>query len=289
MKHVAILGMGLMGGSLGLALRRRAGEFRVCAWARRGEIRREALRMGAADTAAATPEEAATDADIAVLCAPVAAIPSLAAVLRPVLRPGMCITDVGSTKVWIERECRRQLEGSGAHFIGSHPMAGSEQSGLDAARGDLFERATVVVTGNGPAEAVRMVEEMWKAAGARVIRMNADEHDETVARVSHLPHLAAALVALAAGRDSAGTSQLAAVAGPGYRDTTRVACGSPEIWKDIVGTNDRAVLAALDAMGAELSRLRAAVAMKKWDDIQAMLERARAARLAVWPAERRRE
>jgi prephenate dehydrogenase len=284
---VSIQGLGLMGGSLGMALRARGGAVRVRAWARRAETRARALECGAADEVFLSPAESASGADIVVLCGPVMNIPEMAEACRPGLAPGAVVTDVGSTKQWIESECRRVLEGSGAGFVGSHPMTGSERTGLESARADLFQGAVTVVTGAG--EEAERVAELWRMAGSQVARIGAGEHDALVARISHLPHLAAALVARTAARPGLDSDRLRRVAGPGFRDTTRVAAGSPGIWTDIARTNREALLGELDALGRELAVLRAAVTAGDWNAVNDFLNAARAARGTLWPATRGRE
>ncbi len=276
---VSILGLGLMGGSLGLALRRHAPRTRVVGWARRPETRAEALRSGAIHEAADEPAAAVRGAGIVVLCGPVRALPELAAACAPGLAPHAVVTDVGSTKAWVESACAAALRGSPGAFVGSHPMAGSERTGLAAARAELYEGARVIVTGGG--EPADRVEALWRSVGARVIRMSATAHDALVARVSHGPHLAAALAALAALRPGDGPAALREVAGPGYRDTTRVADGSPDIWTDVVSTNAGPVLEWLEACAGAMDELRSAVKAGRWDDVHAWLERAREARRSV--------
>ena len=276
---VSILGLGLMGGSLGLALRRRAPGIRVVGWGRRAETRQQALALGAVTEIAETPADAVRAAGIVVLCSPVRSIPELAASCAPGLRPGSVVTDVGSTKSWVVSACAAALAGSPSVFVGSHPMAGSERAGLSAARADLYENARVIVTGAG--EPADRVEALWTAAGARVVRMTAGAHDALAARVSHGPHLAAALAAAAAAREGADAGALGEIAGAGFRDTTRVADGSPDLWTDIVSTNAGPVLEWMEAAAAGLGELRAAVRAERWEEVRDWLSRARMARRRV--------
>lgn len=284
---VSILGLGLMGGSLGLALHRHAPHTRVIGWARRPETRAEALRIGAITEAADDPASAVRSAGIVVLCGPVRALPELARACASALPPQSVVTDVGSTKAWVESSCAAALKGSPATFIGSHPMAGSERTGLAAARADLYDGARVIVTGGG--EPAERVEALWRSVGARVIRMSAAAHDALAARVSHGPHLAAALAALSAVRPGADYSDLRDVAGPGFRDTTRVADGSADIWTDVVSTNAGPVLEWLDACAGAMDELRQAVKSERWEDVRAWLQRARDARRSIVVAEKKPE
>lgn len=279
-KTVAILGVGLMGGSLGLALKAKGWGGRVTAYARRPETRALALKMGAADEVFDTPEAAVRGASVVVVCAPVLTIPDLVARCRRDLAPGCVVTDVGSTKAWIVAECARALADSTACFVGSHPVAGSERSGLEAARADLYEGAMTVVTRDGAGDApAAAVAALWMAAGSETVFLDAAEHDALLARTSHLPHLAAALVALSAGRGGADlTEALRRLVGPGFRDTTRVAGGSPDIWHDIVLTNREPILAELEALGVALESLKSAVSASDFSRVRGMLSAAVSAR-----------
>ena len=266
-----------MGGSLGLALKARGG-LRVAACARRAETLRRALERGVADETFDQPAAAADGASVVVVCAPVLAIPDLVRQCREGLRPGGVVTDVGSTKAWVQREAAAAVEGTGALFVGSHPMAGSEKTGLESASAGLYAGALTVVTpGDAPAAAVRAVRGLWEAAGCRVLEMDAGEHDLCVARTSHMPHVTAALVVLAA---AAGTPpewrpRLGALAGPGFRDTTRVAAGSPAMWRDILCTNGGAILSALADLGRGIEALAEAVRTERFDEVYRMLDDAR--------------
>jgi prephenate dehydrogenase len=277
MRQVAIIGLGLMGGSLGLALRQRKAA-RVVGYARRAETRREALRLGAADAVAESVAAAVRDAELAVFCTPVLTIPALLRESLPAVRKGCVITDVGSTKAELAAELEPACRAAGAAFVGSHPMAGSEQTGLNAARPDLYDGAVVAVTpGADPArEAVAAVIDVWTRVGARVIAIDPQEHDRLVARTSHLPHLIAALLVAAAARD--GHPNLREFCGPGFRDTTRVAGGSPEMWHDIVKSNLAAVLAELRGYDARLQELVRLLERGDFDAVQRLLETSRAAR-----------
>ncbi len=265
-----------MGGSLGLALRAH-GTARVTGYARRPETRRLALDGGCVDGCADSPANAVRDADIAVFCTPVLTIPGLVRECREAFRPGCVVTDVGSTKAQLEHEVGGVLAGSQTAFVGSHPMAGSEKTGIEAARADLYQGAVVAVTSSGSeTPAVDSVCRMWGEVGGRVVKISAAEHDAIVARTSHLPHLLAALLVTVAGRtqpESAGT-----FCGPGFRDTTRIAAGSPEMWHDIVKTNRDALIAEILALGDELDRLKAMLDRGDYEAVKDLLERARVMR-----------
>lgn len=279
---VAILGLGLMGGSLGLALRARGFHGRIAGYARRAEVRAEALRRGAADEMFDRPEAAVRGAGVVVVCVPVLEIPALAATAAPALSPEAAMTDVGSTKVWVADRVRAALGAAAGRFVGSHPIAGSEKQGLDGAVPDLYDRATVVMTprADGSPEAIERVASLWRLVGARVIRLTPEEHDLRLARTSHLPHLTAAVLAAVAGR-GARVEGLGAFCGTGFRDTTRVADGSPEVWHDIVRTNRDAILVEMDAFGERWREAAEALRREDYATLRRVFEEGRSARRAL--------
>ena len=273
---ISILGLGLMGASLAMALRKRGYAGRLVAYARKEETRTEALSRGIVDEAFDDPDAAVKSASLIVLCAPIRACADLAADIAPLLQPGTVVTDVGSTKGWMCRQMAGILP-SGV-FVGSHPIAGSEKQGLQAASADLYEKALTVVTSHldVPEEAAERVVELWKSAGARVCRMEPEDHDRLLARTSHLPHVAAAALAKAIGRDSA--EKVGTFCGTGFYDSTRVASGSIEMWHDILMTNAPAVAEELRAFKAEVERVYDDLQAGRLDDVARFLERAREAR-----------
>ena len=254
-----------MGSSLGLALKNRRIPVEVRAYARRQETREEAVRLGVADDVLADPVDAVRGVDLVVLCVPVQTIPALASACRDGLKAGAVITDVGSTKACLNVEMAEALAGSDAVFVGSHPICGSEQQGIESGSPDLYDGAVTVVTpqdGTSP-ELVAMVSNLWTSVGSVVRIMNADAHDAALAMTSHLPHVIAAALVLSAGEDGS-------LSGTGFRDTTRIADGSPDVWSDVVCTNRAALLDALDGFQNHLNELRTLVAngddaaLRKW-------------------------
>ena len=190
------------------------------------------------------PSEAVREADVVVLCVPIEAMPGLVQEFRDALKPTALVTDVGSVKESVDRELAPLLEGR-ALWIGSHPMAGSEQAGFAAARADLFDGAMVILTPTKetPREAQRRAEQFWAALGANLTILTPEKHDQAVAAVSHIPHLLA--VALVNHAVQHGNLDLAA---GGFRDTTRIASGSPELWAEILMAN-------ADAVGQQIEHL----------------------------------
>ncbi len=273
---ISILGLGLMGASLAMALRKRGYAGRLVAYARKEETRTEALSRSIVDEAFDDPDAAVKAATLVVLCAPIRACAALAADIAPLLQPGALVTDVGSTKGWICRQMAGILPPG--VFVGSHPIAGSEKQGLQAASADLYEKALTVVASHLDVseDAAERVSELWKSAGARVCRMEPDDHDRLLARTSHLPHVAAAALAKAIGRDSA--EKVGTFCGTGFYDSTRVASGSTEMWHDILMTNAPAVAEELRAFKAEVERVYDDLQAGRLDDVARFLERAREAR-----------
>lgn len=271
-----------MGGSLGLALRtRRSADFDVVGWARRAEVRDRALRIGCVREAFDDPAAAATGADMVVLCVPILAMADVLKACARALSPRCVVTDVGSTKAELLRLLPPVMEGHGLGYCGSHPIAGSEKQGIEAARADLYEDAIVVVTPPpNRGDLAKPVARMWEVVGSRVWEMDAETHDRIMARTSHLPHLAAAALSATVGRDEE-SEDVSLCCGPGFRDATRIADGAPEIWKDIVQTNRSHIAAELEVLQRALERLRKAVAEGNMDEVLKFLADARQRRRRI--------
>jgi prephenate dehydrogenase len=282
MKRLAIVGLGLMGGSLGLAARRRGVAESVWGYSRRASSREGALRIGAVDRAFETPEEAVAGADVAVFCVPILAIPAL---VRRCLAafPARCVvTDVGSTKAGLAAEMGPLFARGRPAFVGSHPIAGSEAVGIEAAREDLYDGAVVAVTPKrgktrgAERRAVRIVRALWEGVGGRVLLLGPGEHDRIVARTSHLPHLVASMLVATVGRG--GWTRAAPLCGPGFRDSTRIAAGSEDMWRDIVESNRQALEVELAAFGQSLDRVRRMLAASDFAAMRRFLARSGRAR-----------
>lgn len=256
-RKAAILGVGLLGGSLGMALRRRGLAGEVYGLVRREVTAKEAVEVGAVDAAGGSLKEAISGADLVVLCTPVAQMAGLVHEIGPWLEGGACVTDVGSVKGAVVAAAEGPIGSAGGRFVGSHPMAGSERTGVTAAREDLFCRAVTVVTPTAATDgdALARVKALWEGVGARVLTMTPAHHDVLVSRSSHLPHLVAATLARYVLAPEHPAEQ-ACLCATGFRDTTRVASGSPEMWRDIALGNRSAILAALDDMQGALAEFR---------------------------------
>ena len=276
-QSVAILGLGLMGASLGLALRGKG--VRVVGYNHSPANARTALERGAVDAVAATPAEAVAGASMVVLAAPVLANIAFADAIAGALAEGAIVTDMGSTK---GEFCRRVAAAHpGMCLMGSHPVAGSEKQGAGAARAGLFEGRRCVVTPlpGTPEAAIRRVEALWHAVGAYTIRMSPEEHDRLLARTSHLPHLVSAALAETIGRDRA--EEVGTFCGPGFCDTTRLAAGSIPMWRDILETNRAAIESELQAFKDALDALYRDIQSGDSVSWTRFLDRARAARAAL--------
>jgi prephenate dehydrogenase len=251
--RLAILGPGLLGGSLAGAARRcrLAGEIRV--WARRRAAAEAVVARGWADVASDEVAEAVEGADLIVLATPVGVMPDLArriVAVRDRLAEGVLITDVGSVKGYVAAQVAPIFEAAGLTFIGSHPMAGAETAGFEAAREDLFHGAACILTPH--AASLPRLRAVWDRLGCRLFTMTPEAHDAAVARVSHLPHVAASAVTLAALAADPGD---AAVAGRGFRDTTRIASGDAGLWAEILLENRAALEAPLADLIARLGEV----------------------------------
>lgn len=267
---VAIIGVGLLGGSLGLDLRARGLARRVVGVTRREETARAILEHGAADEAL-TDIAAIRDADLVVLAAPVRAIITGLPEIAHHARPNAVVTDLGSTKTEIVRAGEAAL---GPRFVGSHPMAGSHTSGVSAARENLFRGATWVVTPTDTTdhEAVARITALAEALDARPVRLDVETHDRIAAAVSHMPHVVACAVTLAVGNLAAGDPCFGDLAAGGLRDMTRLAASPPAVWTDILATNREKTKAALTAFRAALDN--AIAAMDSDDAIHALFDTA---------------
>jgi len=256
-KRIALVGVGLLGGSLGMALRKRRLADSVIGFVRRAASVAECRKLGAVDLATRDLRQAVAGAELIVLCTPIAQMLPLANEMLPALEPGAIVTDVGSVKCRVVCDLEELIGQAGGHFVGSHPMAGSEKNGVAAARADLFDDAVCVVTPTPGTDkaAVRQVEQLWKLAGARLLRLTPEAHDILVSRSSHLPHVVAAELANFVLSPEHPKAQ-ALLCANGFRDTTRIASGSPEMWRDIAVANRENLASALGTLVQDLQAFR---------------------------------
>jgi prephenate dehydrogenase len=243
-----------------MAIKRRKVATRVHAFVRKASSIEKCQSAGAADFATLDMEKAVQDADLVVLCTPLSQMVELAARMRGHLKAGALVTDVGSVKGSVVQELEPLIRRSRATFIGSHPMAGSEKTGLEFAQADLFDNAVCVITPSPqtPAEAVCAVQDFWKSVGCRPIKMSPEAHDDLVSRSSHLPHVVAAELANYV-LSPAHPKEQALVCANGFRDTTRIASGSPEMWRDIALANRKNLSRVLGVFIEDLQEFQLAL------------------------------
>jgi prephenate dehydrogenase len=268
-RRLSILGVGLLGGSIGLAVRQRLKNCHVIGYGHRSATLDAALEMGALDEAFDEPASAVRDADMVILCTPVSLLSPLLAQIAGALAPGTIVTDVGSTKRSVV-ETADKLLNPDAHFVGSHPMAGSEKRGVQFARPDLFERAVCITTPTHRTNqaALAKVENFWQLLGMRTTRLDPTEHDRLLADVSHLPHLlAAALVSM---QDDAAFN----LCGKGFLDVTRIAGGDAGLWRDILLDNRDNVRQSIKRLTEQLRELEVVLDANQSDALEAWLKAA---------------
>jgi prephenate dehydrogenase len=279
-ERVAILGTGLIGGSIGLGLKAADPSLEIVGYDLDPGVAAAAAELGAADRAAADPGEAVEAAGTVVLAGPVDALEELAGVISSRVRPGAVVTDVGSSKAAAVAAGERAF---GSRFVGGHPMAGSERHGVDAATPDLFRDAWWILTptrSTAPGAYAR-VAELVGVLGAKPVAISPAKHDSLVARLSHVPQLtASALVDLAAGAGD--REALLGLAAGGFRDVTRIAASNPDLWVTILRSNKRSILEALETLTGKLSGVAAAIEADEWDEVRDWLAGARDSRLELF-------
>jgi prephenate dehydrogenase len=279
---LVVIGVGLIGGSFALALKKARAVKHVVGVGRTRSNLATALKLGIIDEIAMDAGKAVRDADFVLLGMPVGQMPEVMARIAPHLARHAIVSDAGSTKQDVIAAARRFLADHLDRFVPAHPIAGTEKSGADAAFATLYCDRNVILTPQKETarSAVITVRRAWEACGAHVLTLRAQEHDAIFAAVSHLPHVVAfALVSALAQRPAA--RKLFGFSAGGLRDTVRIAGSSPEMWRDICISNREALLEVLDAYMVELERARSAIAAADADTLGAMFEGARAAR-ARW-------
>jgi prephenate dehydrogenase len=281
--HVTIVGVGLVGGSVALAARA-AGVDRVTVYDADADVRARLTALGIGTEVAATLAEAVRGADLVVIATPAPTVPAVVEAVAQEAEPHAFLTDAASLKYDLTVDVESRLRAIGVdpgRFVGGHPMAGSERSGPDAADASLFQGATWVLTPSDATgdEALHGVSAFLQHLGARVLVLPADRHDELVALVSHLPQVVASTLADVAGTAVETTGEaVLALAGGGFRDTTRIAASDPGLWLGILRGNRAAVLEALDRFRDRLEEVRAALASEDWDSLEEVLAAGSAAR-----------
>ena len=265
---ITIFSPGLIGGSVALAATQAFPKTKISICTRRPESV-PAIRTILPQAEIGTSPSLASHADLVILASPPSALPELVRAILPFLSPTTLVTDVSSFKESVEKTIAPLLFGH-ARWIGSHPMAGSEHSGISAARADLFHQAPVILTptSSTATDTLQQATSFWQALGARVLSMTPQLHDAQIARISHLPHLIATTLVLTAGSDSL------PLAGSGYRDTTRIASGPAPLWTEILIGNQPELLASLKTFRTTLDRVTSALENKDASTLSKLLDQA---------------
>ena len=273
---LTIVGVGLIGGSIGLAAKRRGLAQRVLGVGRNQDSLERAKSLGALDAWFLDLSPAMREAEVVVFCTPVDQIANQVLAAAPVCAGGALLTDAGSTKGQIIKAIEGRLP-AGVVFVGSHPLAGSEKRGPEHADADLFEDRLTVITATARTDpaAVERTKKFWQALGSRVRLMSPEDHDRALALTSHLPHLLACALA------GILPPALAELTAGGFRDSTRIAAGDPELWKAIFEHNRDAILVALDSLTNRLDEYRQALENADWSQLDSFLTQAKKVRDAL--------
>jgi len=281
-RQLGLIGCGLMGGSFALALKKAGLVDRVVGFSASAATRERALAMGVIDTGAASAAEAASGSDLVLLALPVAAIEATLREIQPRMHPGMLVMDVGSTKRDVVAASDSALGEQQGCFVPAHPMAGREVSGVAHADATLYQDRLVILTPtrHTQPEPLARAADVWRAIGCRVVQMSPAQHDAALAAVSHLPHLLAfAFMNMVTAQSQA--ADFLAVAGPGFRDFTRIAASEPRMWHDILLANRDEVLSQSRLLRTSLDKLEQALIHGDSAALQGLIEQASLAR-AAW-------
>lgn len=273
--NVLIAGLGLLGGSIGLALKDHP-DYTVWALGRNTERLNKALEAGIVSRIATEPEALVPEADIIVLCTPVGTIPRMAESLVHLLKPDACVTDIGSTKGWICQNMVRILGDNKGAFLGAHPMAGSEKTGFEHAKPDLFAGHPIVLTKTGfeTDHTLTTIEQFWSTLSTNIYWMDPDSHDTTVAITSHLPHAAAFTMAYYLSSREEARDNFFGIYGKGLLDTLRIAASDAVMWEDIMKTNRVNIADALEEYKDLIGVLENWIRTGKHHEIAALIQKA---------------
>lgn len=276
LRRISVIGLGLLGGSISSAVCHRLPSVSVVGYSHRAATRRKARALAIATEIVDDFSEAVCDADLVILATPIFTFERYFAELDGLLRADCIVTDVGSTKMLPHRWAERRLS-NGATYVGSHPIAGSEQRGVEFARDDLFVDARCILTTTPTIKrsAVRLLKDFWTGLGCFVETMSPVEHDRVLANVSHLPHV------IATGLVNASDPQEMKSAGKGFLDSTRIASGPANVWTDVLLANTDNLVDGIDRVIAELVDVKRALKTEDREAIEAMLEGARRKRAAL--------
>jgi cyclohexadieny/prephenate dehydrogenase len=282
-KHVALIGLGLIGSSLSHAIRRAKIADHISGYAQSQATRDAALELKLVDSIHATPEAAVANADLVILCSPVGTYGALAASMSGHLKVDATVTDVGSVKGAVVRDVNIHMPAH-VHFIPGHPIAGTEQSGPRSGFAELFDERWCILTPLPEADeaAVTRLEQFWQACGSKTERMTPEHHDLVLAITSHLPHLIAYnTVATAADLEDVTNSEVIKYSAGGFRDFTRIAASDPTMWRDVFLNNREAVLEMLGRFSEDLSLLQRAIRWGDGETLFNLFSRARDVRRSI--------
>ncbi|MFW6024121.1 MAG: prephenate/arogenate dehydrogenase family protein [Dichotomicrobium sp.] len=281
--HVALIGLGLIGSSIGHAVKRHGLARRVSGTARSAKTRNAALRIGFVDEVHEDPADSVRGADLVILCTPVGTFGALAERIGPALEPGAILTDAGSVKCSVIEAVKPHLP-DGVHFIPGHPIAGTEYSGPESGFAELFEGRWCILTplSGTDDEALARLKALWEACGSEVEIMTPEHHDLVLAITSHLPHLIAYnIVGTASDLETVTEKEVIKFSASGFRDFTRIAASDPVMWRDVFLNNRDAVLEMLGRFTEDLASLQRAI---RWGDgaaLEALFTRTRAVRRGI--------
>ncbi len=276
LKQTTVIGLGLLGASISLAVLRSFAGMKVVGYTHRSSTRTKARQLAVATEVVDEMSRSVADASLVILATPICTFESIFGEIADALPRDCIVTDVGSTKVLPHRWAAKKLPRT-VHYVGSHPIVGSEQRGVEFARDDLFDQAVCILTTtrNTNRQAVQTLESFWSKLGCSVKSMTPREHDRVFANVSHLPHITAAALM------NANRKADLQFAGKGFMDTSRIASGPANIWADVLLTNASNTIRGIDQVIAQLTRLKRAIENRDEKEIEKLLEKARAKRAAL--------
>ncbi|MGC6535510.1 MAG: prephenate/arogenate dehydrogenase family protein [Parvibaculales bacterium] len=281
--NIALIGMGLIGSSLGHALKKHGLAAHISGYARSAETRAKALQIGFVDSVHETAADACIDADVVFFNTPLSVMKQLAADIIPGLKDNAILTDVGSVKGGVLSDISPLLEGR-VHFVPGHPIAGTEQSGPEAGFADLFDKRWCILTPDDTTSliAVEQIAKLWRGMGSEVAFMDAAHHDLVLAITSHLPHLIAFnIVGTAAQLENDTRSEVIKFSASGFRDFTRIAASDPVMWRDIFLDNKEAVLEMLGRFSEDLTALQRAIRHGDGPYLEKVFSRTRSIRQSI--------
>jgi prephenate dehydrogenase len=276
LKQITVIGMGLLGGSITSTILRTFSGVKTVGYTHRASTRKKARQLAVASEIVDDIKTSVSNADLVILSTPICTFEKIFGQIRGAMPKGCIVTDVGSTKVLPHRWAAKKLPET-IHYIGSHPIAGSEQRGIEFARDDLFDGAVCILTTTKKTNrgAVQTLKRFWSALGCSVKLMTPDEHDKVFAGISHVPHVVAAALI------NANNSETLKFAGKGFMDTSRIASGPANIWADILLTNSKNTVRGIDRVITELGKLKKAVKAGDVKQIEKLLKTARNKRAAL--------